>query len=348
MNVGQEIKQFADSILVMPEFPVRKDLPKEYPLHFSKLCALMKEIYSDIAKDPEQCGVNSARKLFDFFSCLAKSGVVKNQQLVVCADSFKKEVKKAQNMGSSPITKYELIISKLTDLGFVFTPFSGKAFGKDVTEFSVEYPDYPLIMETLKQFYDCWEDIRKDMKEKKGDYVFWNANHHDAYRFYYLVVADPAKVPALQRISDLAHLRNAPANIAEFQKAFYEYSQRYDTIRYEGHYNYKSKLVIFNPGFWGLTQAESFRMKIRKMSSYASEIEKMPKAISEVFAKDYQYCQGCDENCTHRVFWAYKGEERKGCANICFTFNNFDLSLIPHYWRLIELEFGISQTLEKR
>jgi len=345
MNTEQEIKQFADSILIMPDFPIREGLPKDYPLHFSKLCALMKEIYLDIAKDPELWGVISARKLFDFFSCLAKSGVVKNQQLAVCADSFKKEVKKAQSTGSAPVTKYELIISKLADSGFVFTSFAGKPFGKDVAEFTVEYPDYPPIIETMKQFYDCWEDIRKDMKEKKGDYVFWNANHHDAYRFYYLVAADSGKISMLQRISDLAHFRNAPANVTEFQKAFYEYSQRYDAIRYEGHYNYKSKLVIFNPGFWGLSQGESFRIKIRKMSGYTSEIEKMPEVISEAFSKDYQHCKGCNEGCSYRVSWTYKGEERKGCANICFTFSNCDLSLIPHYWRLIELEFGLASAM---
>jgi hypothetical protein len=335
-KIKQEMEKWANSIIIKPDFPVRQGLPEDYPAHFEKLCTLLKEIYFDIAKDPEAYGMNNPKKLFDFFSCLTKFGVIENNQLFVNVENFKKEAKKSQSATNASLTKSELIMSKLSDFGFVFTPFDGKPFGKDVAEFTVEYPDYPQMLETIKQYYDCWRPLYNNPYEFKGQYLYGCA-YRNAYKFCYLIAADLEKMTIPQCFGDILSYKRLPQNVNEFQKAFYEYSLRYGDIRYDEHYYYKkSKLMIFD-STWG--HEPLLHIKIRKMNGYTSEIEKMPEAIRELFSKDRNNCRICKETCGSHVSWVFEGQKRVGCSENCFTIDNFDdLSLIPHYWRLVELD----------
>jgi len=74
---------------------------------------------------------------------------------------------------------------RLTDFGFAFSDFSGKPFDKTVDTFTVEYPDDPEIIDTVKIYCDCRDNIKIETAKGNG-----NNFHHNFYLCDYKITAD--------------------------------------------------------------------------------------------------------------------------------------------------------------
>jgi len=192
-----QAESFAKSIIPVPEnYPLRGGLPEDFRTHFKRLCELAKNIYSDMAKQPEAFGLmlidieskdnnlardgyRSIHRFVDTLSNFSRCGEVKNHQLIVSAPLFKESMRKRHGAVSNPVSKYELILSRLVDFGFVISDFDGKPFGKTVESFIVEYPEYPDIIDTMKTYCDCWNIIKTDRSSVK---IWPGEFHHHFYR----------------------------------------------------------------------------------------------------------------------------------------------------------------------
>ena len=355
-----QAESFAKSILPVPDnYPLKDGLPEDFRKHFLKLCELAKNIYSDMAKSPEAYGLmlidieskdrnlardgyRSIHRFVDTLSNLSRCGEIKNQQLIVSAPAFREEIRKGHSFGSSPVSKYELVLSKLVDFGFVISDFDGKPFGKTIEFFTVEYPDYPDITDAIKTYCDCWEIIRTDRSSVK---VWEGEFHHHFYRFDYKITAELEKIPIQQWISDESKYQGLSDKINDFYVAFYEYSLKYKGIKFNGDYNYKSKRIARSLQR-GLG-VSSLSLIIKDMNKYINEIENMPDSIKEPFTKNS--CNHCgfqgatDEHCKFRRNWTLDNIPHDACAFYGFQFNDFDLSCIPDYWRLLELDYGLEK-----
>jgi len=174
-----EAESIANSILSVPEeYPLTNGLSDDFRAHFTQLCELMKNMFLDMAKQPEAYGLilvdytlkgagsqskeaglirksrNSVNKLPDTLFRLSQSGDVRNHQLIISLSVFKEAIKQTEPCIVSPVPKYELILSRLIDFGFSISNFSGKPFAKTIDSFTVEYPDAPELIDTLKTFCD--------------------------------------------------------------------------------------------------------------------------------------------------------------------------------------------------
>jgi hypothetical protein len=125
-----------------------------------------------------------------------------------------------------------------------------------------------------------------------------------------------------------------------FHIAFYEYSLRYENVKYDGNYFVKAKRIV-------QVTKNGFSLKLSNMDNYTDEIATMPESIKIHFTKNY--CNYCDfqgatsEHCKYRLKWTYGDTAHDGCAFICFSFQDYDTTLVPHYWRLLALEYEIKR-----
>ena len=53
-----------------------------------------------------------------------------------------------------------------------------------------------------------------------------------------------------------------------------------------------------------------------------------------------------DDSCNFRRNWTLDGVSHDACAFHGFQFDDLDLTFVPDYWRLLELEYGL-KTEEK-
>ena len=120
----------ANSILPVPEdYPLADGLPDDFRNHFLQLCELIKEMYIDMAKQPDAYGLvltdytiqpagsqskdnglirksrNSVNRLPDTLFRLSQNGEVHNHQLVVSLPDFKESLKQTAAYGLSAVTK---------------------------------------------------------------------------------------------------------------------------------------------------------------------------------------------------------------------------------------------------
>ena len=363
-----QAESFADSILPVPEnYPLRDGLPEDFRTHFARLCELAKNIYLDIAKQPENYGLmlvdiessdhNLARdgyrtihRFVDTLSNLSRCGELKNHQLIISAEKFREAVKKGHGAVSNPVPKYELILSRLIDFGFAISDFEGKPFSKKVESFTVEYPGCPEMIDAIKIYCGCWDELKSERSAIK----LWPKEfHHHYYRFDYKITADCDGIPMRQWISDEADYLGYPAELKDFSLAFHEYSLKYKGVNFDGDYTYKSKRIarIIRTGYIALSMGESvfcLSLKLKNMDRYMAEINSMPDSIKSHMSRDN--CRFCDfqgatpEQCKYRVYWTLDGISHVGCAHACFDgFNDFDLARVPDYWRLLELEYGLEK-----
>lgn len=95
------------------------------------------------AKAELKCPINLVNGLGDVLYQISLIGELRNGALTVNIEKFRAEVKKH---------KYNLILNKLCDNGFVITNHNGKAFIKGAVDFNFSYPDMPDVVNTLKGF----------------------------------------------------------------------------------------------------------------------------------------------------------------------------------------------------
>jgi len=366
-----EAESIANSIMPVPaEYPLANGLPDDFIMHFTQLCAIMKNMYLNMVKQPETYGLvltdyalqpagsqskeaglirksrNSVNRLPDTLFRLSQSGNVHNHKLLVSLPVFKESIKQAEGNGVSPVSKYELILSRLVDFGFAISNFSGKPFAKTVDSFTIEYPDSPQLIDTLKAYCDCWHKIRQSQSELKdrsnlsykGKPILQYYSH---LRYDFRFTADQDKIPMQEWIKYELQSQGCPKENIDFHVAFYEFSLQYANVKYDGNYFYKSKRIA---QVW----KNGFSLKLRNMNDYFNEIATMPESIRKCFAKSNcrRICGfqgGTEEYCKYRLHWTYEGTPYEGCAFSCFNFDDMDKILVPHYWRLLELEYKLSK-----
>lgn len=361
-----QAESFAKAILPIPnEYPLQAGLPKNFQLNFMKLCDLAKDVYMDMSKNPEAYGLmlvdikskdhNLARdgyrtihRFVDTLSNLSNCSILENHQFLVNMEEFKASIKKGTGLVSGPVPKYELILLKLVHFGFAISGFEGKPFAKKVSSFSVEYPDYPEMMDTIKTYIECWNALKPNRESVK---VWPKEYHHHYYRFDYKITADREKIPMLQWISDEADYSGYLPQQKAFSIAFYEYSLNYKDVTFDGDYNYKGKRIarMYQDGFHAIKDELIFLVHIRlkNMDIYMTEINMMPDGIKKLMRRDS--CRHCNfqgatsEYCKFRVQWKFDGQPHEGCAHACFYFDDFTVEHVPHYWRLLELEYNLKK-----
>jgi len=355
-----QAEHYAASVIPVPEnYPVMDGLQPDFPIHFARLADLAKEIYADMAKSPESYGLalistdvqernpirkshNSLHRLCDTLCSLSQCGKLINHQLIVSVSAFKEMIKKAQGAVSASVPKYELILSRLIDFGFVISDFNGKPFAKNVESFTIEYPDYPDMVDAVKGYCDGWDKIKNDRSSVK---IWRDEFHHHFYTFDYKMTADHDKITVQQWIADEAKYYGHTDEIRDFYIAFYEYSLRYKGVTFNGDYNYKSKRIARDLPAWFGERALSLILK--NMDSYITEIEAMPESIKAPFRiNSCNHCgfQGAtDEFCKFRRKWTLEKVAHEACAHFGFKFRDFDISRVPDYWRLLERDFGLKE-----
>ena len=352
---------FADSVIAVPKnYPLQYGIDENYPNHFAHFSALMKEMYTDMANSPQAYGLtlicmeetdrnlirkaqNTIHRLADTLSRLSQCGEMQEEKrLIVSAAAFKEKIKKAQGAVSASVPKYELILSRMADFGFVISDFQGKPFDKNIDFFSVEYPDYPEMIGTMKTYFDCWDKLKNDRSSVK---IWPDEFHHHYYRFDYKVTADREKVSARQWIADESEYRGYSDKVKDFFIAFYEYSQRYIGVKFNGDYNYKSKRIARDLQI-GLHKS-ALSLILKNIDAYISEIEAMSESIKAPFTKSS--CNHCgfqgatEEFCKFRRNWTFDGVSHDACAFFGFQFDDFDLARVSDYWRLLEMEYGLKK-----
>jgi len=367
-HIQPQAQSLACSVIPVPQdYPLREGLTGDFPKHFAKLCELVREMYLDMAERPESYGLklidiaatdrnairaanHTLHRLFDTLLRLCQCGVLENHLLTVSAERFKAACKKGQGAGSNPIPKYELILSRLTDFGFFFSDFTGKPFAKTVETFTVEYPDSPEIIDTVKTYCDC-RDISRINAAKVGGNNF----NQNFYSCDYKLTADWDKLPAQQWISDEVRSKGCDESITDFYVAFYEYSLKYPEIVFDGEYKYKKKRIargLFHQRFGKVSpwiKKDSLSLLLKNMDSYIIEIEALPDSVKEPFTKNS--CNHCvskiygvaDDSCNFRRNWTLGGIKHEACAFYGFRFSDFDLARVPDYWRLLELEYKLKK-----
>ncbi len=359
----RQAESFASAILPVPDdYPLRDDLPEDFRPRFTRLCELAKDIYMNMAISPESYGLmlvdiqsqdrNLARdgyrtihRFVDTLSRLSQCGELKNHQLIVRSEAFRQAVKKGAGAVSGPVPKYELILARLVDFGFIISGFVGKPFDKKVEFFTIEYPDDPEMIDTIKTYCECWDALKTDRKSIK---IWPEEFHHHFYRFDYKVTANCDEIPMTQWLSDEADYYGFSSELKRFSVAYYKYSLKYKGIMFDGDYHYKSKRItrIYHAADTA-DGKKVFRLslKIKDMDKYMPEIITMPDSLKKHFAKNSCNCCGFQgatkEYCKFRLRWTFGAASYTGCAYQCFAFDDFDLARVPDYFRLLELEYGL-------
>ena len=355
-HIQHQAEDFVRAILPVPEdYPLRAGLPEDFRPRMGRLCALAKGMYLDMAKQPEAYGLmlvdiesqehnlirkarNTLHRLLDTLRRLSQCGEVQNHRLVVPAAAFREAIKaKIRGEVSNPVSRYELVLSRLVDFGFVISDFIGKPIDKSMEFFTIEYPDDPEIIDTIKIYCDCWDALRVDHSAVKvwSDLGF--------VLFDYKVTADQSALTYQQWLRDEALRHGYSDAVRDFYIAFYEYSLRYKGVTYDGDYNYKSKRIARNLQR-GLGKC-SLSLILKDMDRYISKIETMADSVKEQFRRSScNHCgfQGATEaHCKFRRNWTFEGVAHDACAFYGFQFDDFGLARVPAYWRLLELEYGL-------
>jgi len=341
---------FANTIIPMMEnYPLRKGLPEDFRVNFDKLSELAKIIYHDMSEHPEDwdlvlVDINSNdytkaregfRSIYRFVNTLmrlAYCGKIVNDRLIIDLKLFKKEIRTTMGLMGAQVSNYSVIISQLPKFSFVVNDFDGKK------DFSIEYPLYPPLLETIKQYFDCWQTIKIDNVK-----ILPKEFHHHLYRFDYKITADLDKIPIEQWIKDQANYNGFSEKLKEFYIAFWECSQKYKQIKFDGEYYYKSKRIarIMNTGYEAIRTDFRLSLKLPKPNKYTDFLITLPENIQQSFKSNQCWCNPLREPCKLRLHWEFDGQKYFGCSCWCFMFTDFDVNHVPSYWKILELEYGL-------
>jgi hypothetical protein len=357
-----QAESFASSIIAVPDdYPLKKGLPPNFRVHFARLCGFAKNVYTDMAKDPEAYGLklvdidstdhNLARdgyrtihRFADTLNALFLSGNIADHCLHVNAEEFRAAAK----------PKYGLVLSKLCAFGFAISCFNGSVIDKKAVSFTVEYPPYPDMTDTIKTYCESWKElVGLHSPNRLAPYdglikVDSHNFHHRFYRFDYKITADLRQIPVKTWIKDSADGSGFSDQLKEFALAFFDESLKYSGIKFDGEYYCKSKRIarITSAGYGALGKPENIlSLKLCEPDKYMDAINSMPDSVKGRFAQSY--CRHCDfqgaspKHCKFRLHWTYAGQNQRGCAYTCFTFSDFAQSRVQDYWRLLELEYGL-------
>lgn len=353
--VQKYAKNRAKSILPVPEnYPLRGDFGPGFISDFSELTEILKKIYVDVSETPDayECVLyplnqeargkgadnDSNLSLDRIVKCLrilCDCGEIQNNALCIKAADFNKQIKKVKN--------YSAVIEKLKYSGFVF---QGNIFEKNTENFLVTYPDRGNIINVLKIYMDCWNDVLNDdyiKNEIKRNGYGCIAYYYGYYLFDYKVTANPRELSAAQLIKDESFTWDNESK--EIFLSFYEHSKEYPEIRFSGggYYIGKKRVCIFR-----YDNNEVFlKIKLKNPEKYINEIEKLPEHLLSCFSKNAKKCRNCGclgkapESCSNRIYWKINGVDYIGCSIESFYFNDVKSKDIPCLFKLLECEYGI-------
>lgn len=363
----------ANAILPVPEdYPLKSGITDKFRAEFSQLCELVKNIYLDIAENPEVYGLPlidayeqngkqiswgpigaSSRSLYkpvEMLYILSCSGKMDDCTLRVHIQTFKDNIKKGK------FTGYNLILNRLTYVGFIFEGYTEKGFAKGNEYFTVSFPSNPEIMKTLKAYCDCRETIEKEyVREDRSD--FERSFHICDYKY----TADLVALPGIVWAKDKTHSWDDEAKT--FYVAFYEQAVKIQKIKYSGDFYKGSKTIAklrYEDDLWKqdvgyFTNSEYRDIITRGMKTYFALILYLPikgdkNRFNSLPSHLIEYmkskkCQDCnafagqkaknDGKCTHTVEWSHNGQEYRSCSYYCFHFENPRVEDISAYCSLL-------------
>jgi len=356
--VQEYAKKRADSILPVPEnYPLRGDFGLNFFSDFSELTKILRKIYVDVTENPAayECDLyplnqeargrgvdnesnSSLDRIVKCLRILCDCGEIKNHTLEVKAEIFNKQIKKVKN--------YSAIIKKLKDFGFFY---QGNIFDKKVESFFVIYPDRPYIINVLKTYMDCWNDVLNDeylKNEIKKNGYGCIAYYYGYYLFDYKVTANPKELDTMQLIKDDSYAWDEESKNTYIN--FYEYSKKYPTIRFsEGSYYVGKKRICT---FRYDERREFLKLKLKNPDKYISEIEKLPEYLQVCFSEKVKKCWGCGclgnnpDTCNNRIYWKLNDVDYIGCSMESFYFNDIKNEDIPRLFALLEYEYSIKRS----
>ena len=236
-HVQLKAAEIADEFHATPmNYPLHKGLSDNFRERFADFRDIMKRMYKDMAVRPKDYGLklvdisfqssndaakglNTINRLCNTLPALFESGCLEDNHLIVSADEFKKKIKERK------ITKYELMLARLTDFGFDFSEFDGKPFGNNVGTFTVAYPDAPGMIDTLYQYFVVSRKAPNSWHGGRGDL------------FLHVHAVDYGKTPKWLAQRNYLIESGFQEETIKFFDAFFECSLRYKDIYFEVSYN---------------------------------------------------------------------------------------------------------------
>lgn len=370
-HAQQQAAGFARQILTVPaEYPVYPGLADGFRDSFARLCAWARGVYQDMARDPAAFGLmlldisdkdhNLARdsyrtihRFVDVLNAMALSGEAEAHCLRVDADRFRKAVK--SNPG---VPVYGRLLARLRDHGLLFSGLEGESVARGAASFTVQCPDDPPLIDTIKAYCECWQRVdrfRNRDNPLRNEWIKLSPQefHHHFYRFDYKITADLAKLPVLAWVNDEADYLEYGAELKRFHVAFYQAALAYEGLKFDGEYHCKGKRVarITSTGYSALgTPDYRLSLKLKNMDKYADVVASLPERIKAPMTRDS--CRNCGfqgataEQCKFRLRWTLDGARHVGCAFWCFFFDDYRIEAIPAYLALLEREYGLKRKKE--
>lgn len=355
--VQEYAKKRADSILPVPEsYPLRGNFKPNFYSDFSELTKLLKRIYIDVAANPDTYGCDlyplenemrgkgvdnqsnlSLNRIVNLLRTLCDCAEIENHTLKVNTELFKKQSKKIKN--------YSAIVDKLIDFGFYFQESKNNIY------LTITYPDRPNIINVLKIYMDCWNEVLNDeyikSEIKKNGYGYI-AGYYNFYSFDYKTTANPKELESLQIIKDDAFTWDEVCKQTYID--FFEYSKQYPAIHFFGRDYYIGKKRIGTLRYDEKYEFLNLKLKLKNPDKYISEIEKLPEHLQTCFSKDVKICWGCGclgnnpDTCSIRIYWRFNSIDYIGCSMECFYFNDIKSEDIPQLFSLLEYEYNIKKS----
>ncbi|WMJ87399.1 hypothetical protein [Anaerocolumna sp. MB42-C2] len=355
--VQEYAKKRADSILPVPKnYPLRGDFKPNFYSDFSELTELLKRIYIDVAENPAAYGCDlypldnemrgkgvdnesnlSLDRTVKYLRTLCDCAEIENHTLKVKTELFKKQVKK--------IKRHFAIAEKLKAFNFCFQE------SEDNTYLLISYPNKPTIIDVLKIYMDCWNEVLNDeyiKSEIKKNGYGCIAYYYNFYLFDYKTTANPKKLEPMQIIKDDTYTWDERCQ--QTYISFYEYSKKYPTIRSYGRDYYIGKKRIGTLRYDANHEFLNLKLKLKNPDKYISEIEKLPENLQSCFSNDVKKCWGCGclgnnpDMCSNRIYWKFSSVEYIGCSMESFYFNGIKSEDIPRLFSLLEYEYSIKKS----
>jgi hypothetical protein len=307
---------------------------------FGELHSIFESYYTQAVKDPSHLSLplyeidkykimsTQAREgdiaLLDFpktLFAIGQSSKINKNVLTVNNTAFKQILK---NMGSK---KLAVQITQLSEYGFIFTQWNGKAFPVKCETFELEYPDNKNILSVLLAIGDR---LKQYMQVE-------TVNVNGLYKFERFVCLDPnlyaidtCELPpkTLNYMLDVVGESYNDLLIKMVEK-FEERDMelRFETVFLKNRFfNKKGKDTLNHIVFGDYREGRDgneclfLRLKLNHPEEYIEKINKLPKRLKESF--ENVWCSNCVQKCNKRITYTLDGKVKNACGCHFFMFKD--------------------------
>ena len=187
-------------------------------------------------------------------------------------------------------------------------------------------------------------------------YVYLGGSHHHTpFLFDYRVAADMSKMTAQQGLVNELISNGFPDKAIAFFTAFYECSTRYKGVNLRpdktGRNRFCFKSTHIAEGIGG--SSPRLYLRLKNVQNYVQFVKTMPDYIQAKLRDTNNQCDLCgkgeegakEPGCKYRINYSLDGESYSRCVGhrADFSFGELDENLIPMYWRLLELDYGLKK-----